>query len=177
MSWCRVCGRYHLFGATRLHESRAKPDGARSVTLPRQAAAQRVGPLTPFVGHSRLKIRDRPASGITSLAPTSVSSADATVTVHRLRTVSSTSSTGPSKLTRSRTLVRASRSRARTAEAASAVGGGPLTPIASTSGSPADSGHLLGDGADQERVPIAKEPHPSSASRPVADGVTGHKPQ
>jgi hypothetical protein len=26
MSWCRVCGRYHLFGAARLHESRAKSD-------------------------------------------------------------------------------------------------------------------------------------------------------
>ena len=52
------------------------------------------------------------ASGITWLAPTSASSADATVTVHRVCTVSSTSSTGPSKLTPSRTLVRASRSRA-----------------------------------------------------------------
>jgi hypothetical protein len=40
-----------------------------------------------------------------------------------------------------------------------------------------DSGHVLCEGADQERVPVAKEPHPSSASRPVADGVTGHKPQ
>jgi hypothetical protein len=55
--------------------------------------------------------------------------------LHRVCTVSSTSSTGPSKLIPSRTLVRASRSRARTAEAASAVGGGPLTPSASTSGS------------------------------------------
>src|SRR5207342_2184124 len=75
------------------------------------------------------------ASGITWLAPASANSADATVTVHRVRTVSSTSSTGPSTLTPSRTLVRASKSRARTAEAASAVGGGPLTPSASTNGS------------------------------------------
>ena len=67
------------------------------------------------------------ASGMTDVAPASTSSADATVTVQRLRMVSSTNSTGPSKETPGRTDTVASRSRARTAEAESAFGAGPFT--------------------------------------------------
>jgi hypothetical protein len=110
------------------------------------------------------------ASGITWLAPTSANRADATVTVHRVRTVSSTGSTGPSKLTPSRTLVRP----------AGPVPG-PLRPPRPSAAvrllparRPAAGGHsgrLLGERADQEREPPGRHGHqrdrPLPARRPV----------
>jgi hypothetical protein len=66
------------------------------------------------------------ASGSTEVAPASASKAAATVAVHRVRIVLSTSNTGPVKFTPGARAVRCSRSLARTAEAASTAGGGPL---------------------------------------------------
>jgi hypothetical protein len=65
------------------------------------------------------------ASGSTEIALASASKAAATVAVHRVRIVLSTSKTGPVKLTPGARAVRQSRSLARTAEAASTAGGGP----------------------------------------------------